>query len=303
MKRHIDLFGVPMDLGAARRGVDMGPSALRIAGVVEKIRALGHDVADRGNVDVAEMATTAVGDGSAKYGSQILDCVTRLAAEVEKSVAAGRFPVVLGGDHSIAVGTVTGIASVHRRKNQKIGLIWFDAHGDMNTPDTSPSGNVHGMPLAMLLGHGPREFAELGGFKPKVEPRNVALMGVRSLDPWEREIVKKSGIHVITMKEIDRLGMAEATERAIEFVSDGTAGFHLSFDLDGLDPNIAPGVGTPEPGGINFREAHLLMELVADSDRLLGLELVELNAVLDDRNRTAELCAHLIQSALGRRIL
>ncbi len=303
MKRKIDLFGVPMDLGAARRGVDMGPSALRIAGVVEKIRALGHEVEDKGNVDVAEMATTAVGDGTAKYRAQILDCVARLAAAVEKSVAAGRFPVVLGGDHSIAIGTITGISAVHRRQGKKIGLIWFDAHGDMNTPDTSPSGNVHGMPLAMLLGYGPKEFAELGGFHPKVEPRNVVLMGVRSLDPWEREIVKKSGIHVITMKEIDRLGMAEATDRAIEFVSDGTAGFHLSFDLDGLDPDIAPGVGTPEPGGINFREAHLLMELVADSDRLLGLELVELNAVLDDRNRTAELTAHLIQSALGRRIL
>lgn len=292
-----------MDLGAARRGVDMGPSALRIAGVVEKVRALGYEIDDRGNLEVAAMETTRIVNRAAKYDQPILDCCRRLAAAVESTVAAGRLPLVLGGDHSIALGTVTGIAAVHRRRDEKVGLIWFDAHGDMNTPDTSPSGNVHGMPLAMLLGFGPEEFTHLGGFAPKLEPQNVVLIGIRSLDPWERDIVRRSGIHVFTMKEVDLLGMAKVTELAIAAASDGTAGFHLSFDLDGLDPQIAPGTGTPEPGGISYREAHLLMELVADSERLLGLEMVELNPVLDDRNKTAELTVGLIQSALGRRIL
>ena len=303
MNQQIDLFGVPMDLGADRRGVDMGPSAIRIARVVERLEALGHEVVDRGNVKVAAMETSEFGEPKAKYADDILDCVDRLAQNVATSVRENRFPLVLGGDHSIAVGTVTGISQVYRELGESIGLIWFDAHGDMNTPESSPSGNVHGMPLAMIMGYGPKEFVELGGFAPKVAPGNTVLIGIRSIDKHEREIIRQSGIHVFTMKEVDRLGMAEVVEQAIEYASRGTSGFHLSFDLDGLDPQVAPGVGTPERGGINYREAHLLMELVADSKRLLGLEVVELNAVLDNTNMTAELSVGLIESALGLRIL
>lgn len=301
--RAIDMYGVPMDLGADRRGVDMGPSALRIAGMVEKIQALGHEIVDRGNVDVASMETAKTGPKKAKYLNEIVDCCKRLSEKVAGTIAQGRFPLVLGGDHSIAVGTITGIASEYRKRGEKIGLIWFDAHGDMNTPDSSPSGNVHGMPLAMLLGYGPPELAQFGGFAPKIDPQNAVLIGIRDLDLSERDIVKKSGIHVFTMKEVDRLGMAAVTDRAIEIAGHATAGFHLSFDLDGLDPLIAPGVGTPVPGGINYREAHLMMELLADSGKLVGMEMVELNAVLDNRNTTAELTVHLAQSAFGRRIL
>ena len=303
MERAIDLFGVPMDLGADRRGVDMGPSAIRIAGVVQRLEQLGHDVTDRGRVTCAAMESSAPGDGGSKYAAEIAACCADLAERVAASAADGRFPLVLGGDHSIAMGTVSGLAKAHREKGEKIGLIWFDAHGDMNTPETSPSGNVHGMPLAALLGYGDELFTEIGGASPKVDPENCVLIGIRSLDAREREMVRKSGIHVFTMKEVDRLGMAEVVDQAIEFASRGTAGIHLSFDLDGLDPAVAPGVGTAVPGGINYREAHLMMELLADSDRLIGLEMVELNAVLDERNRTAELAVGLILSALGRRIL
>lgn len=303
MKRTIDLYGVPMDLGADRRGVDMGPSAIRIAGVVERLRSLGHEVHDHGNLDVAEMTTTASGNKRAKYEKPIVKCCTRLAEKVADSVQAGRFPLVLGGDHSIAVGTITGIASVHRDRGEKLGVIWFDAHGDMNTPETSPSGNIHGMPLASVLGYGVDSLTQLGGFSPKVTPDHCVLVGIRSLDPWERDIVKKSGIHVFTMKEVDQLGMAKVTERAIDIASKGTSGIHLSFDLDGLDPDVAPGVGTPVPGGINYREAHLMMEMLADTQKLVGMEMVELNAVLDNRNGTAEIAVGLIASALGQRIL
>lgn len=303
MTRNIDLFGVPMDLGAARRGVDMGPSAIRIANIVARLTRLGHHVTDRGNIEVAAMETSDLGPGNAKFATQILDCCERLAAKVAATISEGRFPLVLGGDHSIAVGTVTGISQVYRQHGERIGLIWFDAHGDMNTPDTSPSGNIHGMPLAMLLGFGPQEFTHLGGFCPKVAPENTVLIGIRSLDQGEREKLRNTGIHVFTMKEVDRLGMAEVVDQAIEYACRGTAGLHLSVDLDGLDPLVAPGVGTPERGGINYREAHLMMELIADSNRLLGLEIVELNAVLDSGNATAELAVNLAESALGLRIL
>ncbi len=292
-----------MDLGADRRGVDMGPSAIRIAGVVPRLEAQGHEVRDHGNIPVAAMEGANVGDGNAKYEKEILECCRRLSEWVRATVEDGGFPLVLGGDHSIAIGTISGLSSVYRDRGENIGLIWFDAHGDMNTPDTSPSGNVHGMPLAVLLGHGSPSFTDMLGFSPKVDPSRCVLIGIRSLDPREREIVRQSGIHVFTMKEVDRLGMASVTEQAIEIASRGTAGIHLSFDLDGLDPVVAPGVGTPVPGGINYREAHLMMELLADSEKLIGLEMVELNAVLDTRNQTGEVTVGLIQSALGRRIL
>jgi arginase len=303
MRREIDLYGVPMDLGADRRGVDMGPSAIRIAGVVSRVAALGHEIVDRGTIDVATMEEAEIGDRHRKYEEAIIDCCQRLGERVAHTVGRGRFPLVLGGDHSIAVGTVSGIASVHRERQQKIGLIWFDAHADMNTPETSPSGNVHGMPLAALLGFGSEPMQVLFGAWPKVEPQNTVLIGIRSLDTSERDVLKRSGVKAFTMKEIDRLGMGVVTEQAIAAATAGTAGFHLSFDLDGMDPLVAPGTGTPEPGGVTYREAHLMMELIADSERLIGLEMVEVNSILDNRNQTAELAVGLIASALGRRIL
>ncbi len=303
MNREIDLYGVPMDLGADRRGVDMGPSAMRIAGVVPRVKELGHQIVDRGNIYVASMELAELGDRKAKYEAEIVDCCSRLAERVSETVREGRFPLVIGGDHSIAVGTVSGISKVHRDQGQKIGLIWFDAHADMNTPRTSPSGNVHGMPLAALLGHGSATQTKLAGFAPKVSPENTVLIGIRSLDTTERDIVRKSGVRVFTMKEIDRMGMGAVIDQAIATVTSGTAGFHLSFDLDGMDPNVAPGTGTPEQGGVTYREAHLMMELIADSEKLIGLEMVEVNAILDHRNQTADLAVGLVASALGRRIL
>lgn len=303
MKREIDLFGVPMDLGADRRGVDMGPSAMRIAGIVGRLTELGHVVKDCGTIDVAAMEEALIGNRKAKYESEIVNCCERLAERVARTVRDGRMPLVIGGDHSIAVGTISGIASVHRERGEKIGLIWFDAHADMNTPKSSPSGNVHGMPLSAVLGYGSKALTHLGGFAPKVYPENTVLIGIRSLDTPERTIVRKSGIRAFTMKEIDRMGMGAVIDQAIAAATAGTAGFHLSFDLDGMDPVVAPGTGTPEPGGVTYREAHLMMELIADSEKLIGLEMVEINSILDHRNQTAELAVGLAASALGRRIL
>jgi arginase len=290
-------------LGASRRGVDMGPNAMRIAGLAERLRKLGHTVEDLGNLAVPAMETTPAGDQRAKYVAAIAASCEDLCKQVRESLGRGRFPLVLGGDHSLAAGTIAAQAAHRRETGQQIGLIWFDAHADMNTPESSPSGNVHGMPLAMALGYGPEAMVRLAGFAPKVEARNCVLIGARSLDPWERELVQRSGIAVFTMKEIDRLGMGTVADRAIAAAGDGTAGIHLSFDLDGLDPLIAPGTGTPEPGGVSYREAHLLLELLADTGRLIGLECVELNPILDHRNATAELAVELIASALGERIL
>lgn len=303
MKREIDLLGVPMDLGADRRGVDMGPSAMRIAGIVHRLQELGHQVNDLGTVDVAAMEEASIGNRRAKYEAEIVNCCERLAEKVASTVREGRLPLVVGGDHSIAVGTISGISQVHRERREKIGLIWFDAHADMNTPKSSPSGNVHGMPLAAVLGYGSAALTKLGGFSPKVYPENTVLIGIRSLDTSERDIVKKSGIRAFTMKDIDRMGMGAVIDQAIAAATAGTAGFHLSFDLDGMDPLLAPGTGTPEPGGVTYREAHLMMELIADSEKLLGLEMVEINSIFDHRNQTAELAVGLVASALGRRIL
>ncbi|HKD99848.1 MAG TPA: arginase [Planctomycetota bacterium] len=300
--RDVRLIGIPMDLGAGRRGVDMGPSAIRYAGIDAKIRALGHSFSDAGDVTVPIPEVRAPGSGP-KYLREIVRVCQRLAYRVERILDEGACPLVVGGDHSIAVGTITGIAASLRKRGEKPGLIWVDAHADMNTPDTSPSGNVHGMPLSVVLGMGAPELVGLGGFAPKLDPRNVALLGIRDLDPAERDIVRQSGIRAFTMRDVDELGMSRVMREAIALANDGTAGFHLSFDLDGLDPEIAPGVGTPVRGGIGFREAHLLMEMVSDSGRMLSLEATELNPILDTKNRTAELVVDLIGSAFGKRIL
>lgn len=302
-ERDIDLHGVPLDLGGNRRGTDMGPSALRIALLQQRLERLGHRVHDRGDVRVESREMSQMGEPEAKYLKRILRCCERLRRRVYESMLRGHFPLVIGGDHSCAMGTVTGVAQSLRERGQSLGLIWFDAHADMNTPETSPSGNVHGMPLASLLGMGHGEFVDIGGFAPKVKAHNVALIGIRDLDGRERETVANSGVHVFTMKEVDLHGMSRVAEEAIAAVTDGTAGIHLSLDLDGCDPSLAPGVGTPVPGGLNYRETHLLLELLADTQKLISMEVVELNPILDQRNASAEAAVGLIQSALGRSIL
>jgi arginase len=299
----IAIIGAPLDMGADRRGVDMGPSALRVANLNKRLAELGFDVLDMGNVSVEQQESTPEGPGNAKYLPQITAVCQRVAEAVERAMADDRFPLVLGGDHSIAVGTFGGMARHLRETGRKAGIIWVDAHTDMNTPETSPSGNVHGMPLACLIGTGPRELTEMFGFAPKVDARNVALVGIRDVDEAERKIVKESGVACFTMREIDERGMRAVMAEAIEVASRGTNGFHLSLDLDCVDPAYAPGVGTPVSGGATYREAHLAMEMAADSGRMLSLEIVEVNPVIDEVNRTANLAVELALSAMGKKIL
>jgi arginase len=300
---HIAIIGAPMDLGAGRRGVDMGPSALRLANLNEKLASLGYEVEDLGNVTVDQPETSPVGPANARYLSQIAATCTRLAEIVGKAAEQGRVPLVLGGDHSVAIGTVAGMAGYFRRQGKKLGLIWIDAHADMNTPESSPSGNIHGMPLACVIGQGPKELTEIGGFAPKVDPASVAIVGLRSVDEIERLNVRGAGVHAFTMRDIDERGLRNVMLAAIEIASAGTAGFHLSFDMDAVDPAEAPGVGTPVRGGITYREAHLAMETVCDSGLMASMEMVEVNPVLDEVNRTALLAVELIMSAMGKRIL
>ena len=303
-KSQIAIIGAPLDLGQGRRGVDMGPSAVRVAGLGSKLAALGYTVADLGNIHVAQAESIAGhGPSNAKYVTQIAESCENLAGLVVKSLADGQLPLVLGGDHSIAAGTVAGVASFLRQSHRKTGLLWIDAHADMNTPASSPSGNVHGMPLACCVGHGPGELVNLLGFAPKVEAANVALVGIRDVDDLERSQLKDIGVHAFTMRDIDERGMRDVMRDAIAIACRGTAGFHLSLDLDFVDPEYAPGVGTPVRGGATYREAHLAMELICDSSRMLSMEVVEVNPVLDQSNRTAELAVELILSALGKKIL
>ena len=299
----IYLIGVPLDLGAGRRGVDMGPSAMRIAGVGERISALGREVTDRGDLAAPIRELCSPGDPTRKY---IEDIAAVCHSLYDIALAAHRdeaIPVVLGGDHSIAAGSVVATATRARDDGQHVGLLWVDAHGDMNTPVISASGNVHGMPLSSLLGSEPVELSGFGPAGPAVKAENTVLVGVRNLDPAERNLVLESGIHVYTMKDVDQLGMARVAEKALELAGNGTTGVHVSFDLDVCDPGIAPGVGTPVKGGLSYREAHLLMETVADSGLLRAMDLVELNPILDMGNATAELGVELLLSALGRGIL
>jgi arginase len=302
--KSIDLIGVPLDLGGNRRGVDMGPSAFRIAGISEQIAALGRTISDQGDVHapIAEVRTPR--DARQKYIEEIADVCRRLHDQALRSLTAGGLPLVVGGDHSLAAGSVAA-SSAWARASQHlpIGLLWIDAHGDMNTPSTTTSGNVHGMPLAALLGAEPRGLADIGGFSPKVRPGETVLIGLRNLDEREKVAVRESGVHVFTMKDIDRKGIAAVVEHAVKIAGTGTAGIHVSFDLDACDPTIAPGVGTPVKGGLDYREAHTLMEIVADSGLLTALDLVEVNPTLDVRNQTAQLGVELALSALGMKIL
>jgi arginase len=299
----IAILGAPLDFGAGRRGVDMGPSALRLAGLNAKLQSMGYQVHDFGNVPVAQQETIAEGSPDAKYLAPIAQCCAELARIVNDVVEKGHFPLVLGGDHSVAAGTVAGVTNAFRVRNQKIGVIWIDAHADMNTPEISPSGNVHGMPLASCLGRGPRELTHILGYAPKIEGRNTVLIGLRDVDEREGAVVRELGVVAFTMRDIDELGLRKVMEQAIAAATDGTAGFHLSLDMDAVDPDEAPGVGTPVRGGMSYREAHLSMETICDSGRMLSMDLVEVNPVLDSANRTALLGVELIMSAMGKKIL
>lgn len=300
----INIIGVPLDLGGGRRGVDMGPSAFRIARLADQLRALGYDVVDKGDIEAPIPESKAPRDESKRYVTEIARVCQDLYQATLASLGEQAIPLALGGDHSLAAGTVAAAETWAREsKGLPLGLLWVDAHGDMNTPDTSPSGNVHGMPLAALLGPEPVELARIGGRRPAVRPEHTVLVGIRNLDDTEKALVRASGVHVFTMKDIDRRGMAEIAELAVKLASVGTAGIHVSFDMDVCDPSIAPGVGTPVRGGLDYREAHLLMEIISDSGRMTSLDLVEVNPTLDVRNMTAELGTELAASALGLRIL
>jgi arginase len=299
----VHLIGVSLDLGGNRRGVDMGPSAFRIAGLAERLAGLGLTVVDEGDLVAPIPEIKSLGDPRKKYIREIARVCERLYKTSLGVLEKGGLPLVLGGDHSLAAGSVAASADFLRRDQNRLGLIWVDAHGDMNTPASSGSGNVHGMPLASLLGPEPAELARIGGFSPKVTPDHTVLIGIRNLDDREKELMRDSGVHVFTMKDIDRSGIAAVVEQALSLAGSGTAGIHVSFDLDVCDPAIAPGVGTPVKGGLDYREAHMVMEMVADSGLLRALDLVEVNPILDDRNTTALLGAELACSALGQKII
>jgi len=301
--KQIRVIGVPLDLGQSRRGVDMGPSAVRVAGLEARLEAIGHVVEDGGNVAVAIPEQKKEGAAHAKYLKEITATCTKSADLVLKTLEAGKVPLVLGGDHSVAAGTVAGVAEFYRRQNQKIGLIWIDAHSDMNTPESSPSGNVHGMPLAAIMGLGPAELGNIYNFSPKVHPENCVLVGIRDVDAFEKENIRKAGVEVFTMRDIDERGMRSVMEEALRMAGRGTAGYHVSLDMDWIDPEDAPGVGTPVWGGATYREAHLAMEIISDHGRLLSLEIVEVNPVIDEHNQTADLAVELSLSAFGKKIL
>lgn len=302
-RKKATIIGVLMDLGADRRGVDMGPSAVRVADLNERLQQLGYEVRDAGNIGVRNPEMMQVGDRKLKYLPEIADACQKLADEVLASLEGGAIPIVLGGDHSIAIGSVAGLAAYHRRREQRVGVIWFDAHGDMNTPETSPSGNIHGMPFSAILGHGAKELTHLCDFAPKVYPDDCVLIGARSVDPEEAVALKASGIRVVTMRELDERGMSAVMDEAMWLASRRTAGFHVTMDMDFVDPDFAPGVGTPVPGGPTYRESHLAMEKIADSGKMLSFELTEVNPILDISNRTAELGVELILSAFGKKIM
>ena len=303
-RRPVHIIGVPLDLGGGRRGVDMGPSAFRIAGLSGQIASLGLGVVDKGDIAVPIRETQDAQHSHKKYIEDIARVCRDLYDHALASLNTGARPLVLGGDHSLGAGSVAAAAAwAHRTRQLPIGLLWVDAHGDMNTPDTSPSGNVHGMPLAALLGREPHELATIGGFSPTVRPEHTVLIGVRNLDEREKELVRSSGVHVFTMKDVDRRGIASVVEQAMQIAAHGTAGVHVSFDMDVCDPTVAPGVGTPVKGGLDYREAHMVMEVVADSGLLTSLDLVEVNPTLDMRNTTAEFGVELALSALGKKIL
>lgn len=300
----VRLIGVPMDLGASRRGVDMGPSAVRYTDLRDKLEKLGHTVVDIGNVSVPFREDAEKGaQRGARYLGAITAVCTEVAAQVRAALEAEQVPVVLGGDHALAAGSIAGASAYLASKGQHLGVVWVDAHGDLNTPATSRSGNVHGMPLAALLGHGDKAMAGIGGPQAALRASDVALVGLRDLDDAERANIRKWNLSAFTMRALDERGLRVVMEEAIAVATRQTGGLWVSFDMDVIDPDEAPGVGTPVAGGITYREAHLAMEMLADSGKLVGLDVVEVNPVLDERNRTAEIARELILSAIGKRIL
>ncbi|MGH8292245.1 MAG: arginase [Gammaproteobacteria bacterium] len=303
MTKKILITNVHLDLGAGRRGTDMGSSAMHVAGVVPALEKLGHKVVDVHNLGQVSQESAEVGDLRMRYLGVINEVCRELANGVERSLQQGIFPLLLGGDHSQAIGSIAGVARFLKRQGKTLGVLWVDAHTDMNTPDSSPSGNIHGMPLATLLGFGPVELTGICGNGAALSPEHVVVFGVRDVDRGEAQLVKQTGIRVFTMSEIDARGAGACLEEAMQILDRATGGIHLSYDLDGSDPAVAPGTGTPVPGGLNFRESHLVCETLARSKRLLSMEVVELNPILDIENRTGKFAVWLIQSALGRTIL
>lgn len=295
----LSIIGMPMDLGQTRRGVDMGPSAIRYAGIYERLEKLFEEVIDHGDIPVGRPQVEIDPDTNLRNLHLIAEKTEKLAEEVDNAISSGSFPLVLGGDHSIAIGTLAGVAKHY----DNLGVIWYDAHGDLNTAETSPTGNIHGMPLAVSLGIGHPLLTNLAGFAPKIKPENIVLIGARSLDEGERKLIKEKGIKVFTMHEIDLLGMTQVMKESINYLKDKTDGVHLSLDLDGLDPHDAPGVGTPVIGGISYRESHLAMELLAESGLVTSAEFVEVNPILDDKNKTATVAVALMGSLFGEKLL
>ena len=299
----VELIGFPMDLGAGRRGVDMGPSALRIAGLAEKLEALGYAVRDTGDIPVRIREEQQVNIPNLKYVGEVVKTSEILAGRVRKSLENGCFPLVIGGDHSMALGSIAGIADYCRTRELTPGVIWLDAHADMNTDETSPSGNIHGMPLAASLGLGNERLTHLLGFAPKVLPENCALLGARQIDALERENIRRIGLPVYTMTDIDRKGIGTVIDRILADIPPRVDHLHVSFDLDCVDPGVVYGVGTPVPGGLTFREAHLVMETLAECGCMASFEVAEVNPILDHKNKSAEFAAEIVASSLGLRIL
>lgn len=299
-KKTVGFVGVPMDLGGGRRGVDMGPSAIRIADLEKQVRSLGFDFEDYGNVPVLDPHSRVAANEKARFLEEITDCCAALKKRVEGLVDTGRLPLVVGGDHSIACGTVAGISSHFHKRGERIGLLWFDAHGDLNTPETSESGNIHGMPFACCLGRGPEPLTRLSARFPMVDVDCAAIVGVRSLDRGEVALIRELGIRCFTMRDIDLRGVHSVMEEALSIVTKDTVGFHCSFDLDGTDPDVSPGVGTPVRGGTTYRESHAVMEMVAATGKMLGLEMTEINPILDNSNQTARVAVEFVLSALGK---
>jgi arginase len=297
------ILGVPLDLGGGRRGTDMGPSAVRIAGLHAGIRRLGIESVDLGDLEIPAVETLESKDSRARFLPEIARCCRQAHDLVLESMEKGRIPIILGGDHSVAAGSISGVSHFLRKREESLGLLWIDAHADMNTPKSTPSGNIHGMPLAAVLGHGARELTRIGGFAPKVKAGRTVLLAARDIDIEERALIASSGVRVITMSEIDEKGMRRVMEEAIPILTSSTAGFHVSIDMDGIDPNYAPGVGTAVPGGLTYREAHLLCEMCARTGKVTSMEVMEVNPVIDVANRTGVLAMELILSLLGKSIL
>lgn len=303
LSKTVEIIGFPMDLGSGRRGVDMGPSALRIAHLSEKLEALGYKVLDQGDISIQIIEKQKVGNTKLKYLKEILKTNEVLAKRVNKILDNNNFPLILGGDHSMAIGTIAGIANHCKKNNKRLGVIWIDAHADMNTPETTPSGNIHGMPLAIALGLGDERLTNLFSFSPKVDPKNVVIIGARSIDLFERNNIQDLNVQVYTMTDVDKIGIHRIISRVLKQFKSNVDHIHVSFDVDSVEPTVVPGVGTPVPGGLSYREAHLLMETIADCGCMSSLEITEVNPILDNKNSTAEFTVELVASSMGQRIL